>query len=295
MVNRKIDYKYLSSDIVFKYIFGTDENKKYTAKFLELFMNISPDLLDDIVIENSVKLTPKTVTKRKYELDVIVVIPKLNMKVILEMQNELNNNTLSKNIIYLFSLIGKELKSGQKDFSKCSRFIEINLVKHFCGYLKEYEDEYYITGNKHKKILKREYCNIKIVDISKYNIGSMKGRKEELKIWLALINASTKEEIKEICDETEEYPMIKEVIEKMNEFQGKKYVQELWLNEVLHRSELQSSYDEGRSFGFNEGKIEIALKMLENNKSLDEIKLYTNISIEEINKLKNKIKKSLYK
>ena len=31
----------------------------------------------------------------------------------------------------------------------------------------------------------------------------------------------------------------------MNEFQGKKYVQELWLNEVLHRSELQSSYDDG--------------------------------------------------
>ena len=78
----------------------------------------------------------------------------------------------------------------------------------------------------------------------------------------------------------------------MNEFQGKKYVQELWLNEVLHRSELQSSYDdgfnEGKNSGFNEGKIEIALKMLENNKSLDEIKLYTNISIEEINKLKNK-------
>ena len=95
----------------------------------------------------------------------------------------------------------------------------------------------------------------------------------------------------------------KEVIEKMNEFQGKKYVQELWLNEVLHRSEIQSSYDEGRSlgydegrnFGFNEGETnkqyEIALKMLENNKSLDEINLYTNISIEEINKLKNKIKK----
>ena len=93
--------------------------------------------------------------------------------------------------------------------------------------------------------------------------------------------------------------MIREVIEKMNEFQGKKYVQELWLNEVLHRSEIQSSYDEGRSFGFNEGETnkqyEIALKMLENNKSLDEIKLYTNISIEEINKLKNKTKKSLYK
>ena len=46
---------------------------------------------------------------------------------------------------------------------------------------------------------------------------------------------------------------------------------------------------------FNEGETnkqyEIALKMLENNKSLDEINLYTNISIEEINKLKNKIKK----
>ena len=82
--------------------------------------------------------------------------------------------------------------------------------------------------------------------------------------------------------------MIRKVIEKMNEFQGKKYVQELWLNEVLHRSELQSSYDAGE----RNKQYEIALKMLENNKSLDEIKLYTNISIEEINKLNNKNKKN---
>ena len=127
----------------------------------------------------------------------------------------------------------------------------------------------------------------------------MKGRKDELKIWLALINASTKEEIKEIWDKTEEYPMIREVIEKMNEFQGKKYVQELWLNEVLHRSELQSSYDdgfnEGKNSGFNEGiisgKIEIARNLIYNDVNPKIINFSTGLSLEEINKLKSKIKK----
>ena len=130
----------------------------------------------------------------------------------------------------------------------------------------------------------------------------MKGRKDELKIWLALINASTKEEIKEIWDKTEEYPLVREVIEKMNEFQGKKYVQELWLNEVLHRSELQSSYDEGRSlgydegrsFGFNEGETnkqyEIARNLIYNDVNPEIINSSTGLSLEEINKLKNKIK-----
>ena len=80
----------------------------------------------------------------------------------------------------------------------------------------------------------------------------------------------------------------------MNEFQGKKYVQELWLNEVLHRSELQSSYDDGfsrgKSSGFNEGKIEIAKNLIYNDINPKIINSSTGLSLEEINKLKNKIK-----
>ena len=72
----------------------------------------------------------------------------------------------------------------------------------------------------------------------------------------------------------------------MNEFQGKKYVQELWLNEVLHRSELQSSYDEGE---INK-QYEIAKNLIYNDVNPKIINSSTGLSLEEINKLKNKIK-----
>lgn len=311
-MKNKIKYKYLSSDIVFKYIFGTNQNKKYTSKFLELFMGIPPDLLDDIIIENSIKLTPKTVKTRKYEMDIVVIIPKLNKKVIIEMQEYLNDNTISKNIIYLFSLIGKELKEGQNNFSKCPDFIEINLVKHFCGCLKGYEDEYYLIGKNNKKILKKNFCNIRIVNIDKYYIGCYNENIDELSMWLMLINAGSKSEIDKIWKLSKDYPMIREVIIKMNEFQGRKYVQELWLNDVLYRSEMQSNYDEGKTEGFklgkasgfnlgktqgfNEGEInkqyEIAKNLLENTKTtIEDISKCTGLSIKELNKLKNKVSK----
>lgn len=69
-------------------------------------------------------------------MDVLVIIPNLNIKIILEMQNILNEDTFIKSILYLFSVILKEYKIGEKKFTNTSVIKEIIISGHICEYLK---------------------------------------------------------------------------------------------------------------------------------------------------------------
>ena len=69
----KDKYFYLSHDLVFKYIFGTNANKRFTKRFLELYLDKN---IGNIKILNSVKLMPNNIKTRKLEMDVLVYIPK---------------------------------------------------------------------------------------------------------------------------------------------------------------------------------------------------------------------------
>ena len=85
----------------------------------------------------------------------------------------------------------------------------------------------------------------------------------------------------------------------MKKFNKVLYGQEYWLNDALYMTELERKYDEGKASGFNEGKTsgykagidkgssnkqyEIAIKMLENDKTIEEVNkyiygIYNNIS-----------------
>ena len=116
---------------------GTDENKKYTQRFLELYFDVPLGSLSDIEILNSVKMIPKNINIKTLELDVLVKIPSLDTIVILEMQKELNHNTFTKNALYLFCELSKEFKRGEEKYTNTPKIILINLVKHICDYYDE--------------------------------------------------------------------------------------------------------------------------------------------------------------
>ena len=63
---------------------------------------------------------------------------------------------------------------------------------------------------------------------------------------------------------------------------------DLWKFEaVLHQMELNAEKAESKAEGKAEGKIEIARKLIDDKISVDKIALYTGLSIEEIDKLRD--------
>lgn len=285
-------YYYLNHDLVFKYIFGTNANKKFTERLLELYFDKPIGSLNDIIILNSVKLIPYNIKTRKLELDTLVYIPSLNTKVILEMQNKFNNATFTKRSIYLCSVIIKEYKSGEKEFTSTSKIKEIIFADHICEYYKNATNGYLYLTRGINKLLKvqEQLVDFDIVDIAKYDGKCYNNDVTELEMLISLIKANTQEKLKEIWNKSKKFPFIKEVITEMDKFNKELYGQEYWLNDVLYRTELKKEYNEGKLTGLNERNYEIALKMLENNKSLEEINSYTDIPIKELNKLKKSSK-----
>jgi predicted transposase/invertase (TIGR01784 family) len=117
-------YISLSNDLVFKYILGSEENKKYAMDFISSILNIKKN--EKIEIQNSIKLSKEVVESKQFELDVLI---KTKRRIInLEMQNIYNKNSLIKNLTYMMSIFIREFKRGRK-YEDIIPIIQINIIK----------------------------------------------------------------------------------------------------------------------------------------------------------------------
>ena len=89
-------YISLSNDLVFKYILGSEENKKFTIDFIRALINIKEGELKRLKITNSIKLNKEVVESKQFELDVLISTKRRIIN--LEMQNVYNKNSLVKNL-----------------------------------------------------------------------------------------------------------------------------------------------------------------------------------------------------
>jgi len=271
---------------------GTDENKKYTQRFLELYFDVPLGSLSDIEILNSVKMIPKNINIKTLELDVLVKIPSLDTIVILEMQKELNHNTFTKNALYLFCELSKEFKRGEEKYTNTPKIILINLVKHICDYYDE--DIYALTGRHLKRTILQELFEIINVEVEKQDEKCYNKNRKEISMWYELMNANTEEKLNEVKKKTSKYPLIKEAIKEMETFNNELYGTEYWLTDWLYRKELESKFDngysKGESAGYSKGETnkqyKIALKMLDANEPIEKINLFTEIPLEELKTMK---------
>lgn len=292
----KIKEKFASNDLIFKYLFGINENKKFTIYLLETIFNLPHGTIKYINIINSIKFTPNKLYNKKLELDVYIEIPSLNLNVIIEMQDTLNNSTLKKAYTYLSSSVPEIFKSGEKSFDKHPDVMLIILANKFSKDLKDYDDIYIHKGIRKGKTILNDLSKIEIIDLAKYDVNCYNWSVEESV--LSFIRVNNKDDMKKLLESVEENEIIKEMNAKMKGFKNKKYVQKYWIEEVMRRTEKSMSYDEGKEVGFNNGfnegetnkQYEIAKKMVKENEPIDKIKLFTDLPTKEINKLVKSLK-----
>lgn len=294
----KDKYYFLNNDLVFKHIFGSNSNKRFIQRFLELYLNLPLGSLSDLIILNSVKLTPSNIRTRKFEIDILIYIPSLNMKFLLEMQNKFNEDAFIKGLVYLCNLVVKEYKVGEKSFIDTNTIKGLMLTRSASKEYKRVEDLYLVMGEeKHIKMAKK-LLNYKIINIANYKSICYNKYIKELSMWYMLINADTLKELNNIWKLSENFPLIREAIEEMRKLNGVLYGQDYWIDEVFYNTKLARSeekgFNDGKAVGFNDGinerNYEIAKKMIQENEPIDKIKLFTDLPIKEINKLVKTIK-----
>lgn len=277
-MNTKIKQKVypLHGDLTFKHIFGYQKNVAFTEFLLEtIFYYYYYGIFKNIKIKNSVKLDQNTVNDKKFETDVLVELPTREL-INLKMYTKYDRNASIKSVMYVTSIFSSQLKVAE-DYNLTKQVIQINFVK----------DNKYKNDKMMKKYTLMEQNSLvdkiipELFQIIVINVASEEKilynkRKKDFYLLMKLINAETLEEMEEIVKGNE---IMEQILEEMKKFSEEEYVQNYHAQEVLIKSQHNSE--------MKESKEEVVKNLLKTSLTIEEIAKATNMSLEEVTKLKD--------
>ena len=205
----------------------------------------------------------------------------------IEMQRVKETHFVKRILLYTGAFIRGQLETGNM-YEELKDTIMISILDHnMFEKTKDYHTIWKLRDESHPELGNLEGLEMHFIELEKY-------RKEnpdmhnKLNQWLALIDT---EDIERIDVAMKENEKVKEAINKVNDFMSDEEAKEI----VRLREKWQMDYDSSISYaekkghdkGILENKIEIAKKLLDRKIKIEEIADITNLSKDEILKLKN--------
>ena len=304
----------LTSDYVFKRIFGQEENKQALKDFLE-------SILEEEILKIEIKNPeiPKNFYDSKYGvLDLKVT---LNDKSIVDVEMQMKNehNIEQRDTFYLASNYVNELKEGEP-YTNCKKSIVINILNFMYYNRNEYhsvarmifeeakEEEKVEMGYKEEDRYMTKYLEVHIIELPKFKIKNPKMH-TKLEEWLWLFIGSD-EKVSEASKKNKEIEKIKKKLASMSkkklasmslspeernnyEYRLRAIRDEADAIEYKTKQAKEEGIKEGFEQGISQGAKrrteEMVKEMLKNNFTIEQIETITKLTKEEIERLKNEI------
>lgn len=280
-------------DLVFHILFRQDKEK------------IIKGLISSILGKNiqKVKLGEDRYLVPKYPEDKLGII---DFKAILEdgsictIEIQLLNyqDIEERELFYWSGLFREQLKKGNR-YKELNKVISVIIIDYELKKLEEIEDlhtEWKIKEVKTgKDILLTDKLEIHIIELPKVKKAIEKDKNNKLAQWMMFIDNPNEEGVKRIVEKNEE---IKEAMEELEIISGdaearrlaelrQKYIldQNSCIDEAVERG-LKKGIEEGIEKGIKNNKIEVAKRMLKQNMNIELICQITDLTKEEIEKIK---------
>ena len=292
----------LTSDYVFKRIFGQEENKQALKDFLE-------SILEEEILKIEIKNPeiPKNFYDSKYGvLDLKVT---LNDKSIVDVEMQMKNehNIEQRDTFYLASNYVNELKEGEP-YTNCKKSIVINILNFMYYNRNEYhsvarmifeepkEEEKVEMGYKEEDRYMTKYLEVHIIELPKFKIKNPKMH-TKLEEWLWLFIGSD-EKVSEASKKNKEIEKIKKKLASMSlspeernnyEYRLRAIRDEADAIEYKTKQAKEEGIREGLERGTKRRTEEMVKEMLKNNFTIEQIEIITKLTKEEIERLKNEI------
>lgn len=297
----------LTSDYVFKRIFGQEENKQALKDFLE-------SILDEEMLKIEIKNPeiPKNFYDSKYGvLDLKVT---LNDKSIVDVEMQMKNehNIEQRDTFYLASNYVNELKEGEP-YTNCKKSIVINILNFMYYNRNEYhsvarmifeepkEEEKVEMGYKEEDRYMTKYLEVHIIELPKFKIKNPKMH-TKLEEWLWLFIGSD-EKVSEASKKNKEIEKIKKKLASMSLSPEERNNYEYRLRAIRDEADaieyktkqakeegIKEGLEQGISQGIEQGIEQTAKEMLKNNFTIEQIQKITKLTKEEIERLKRELK-----
>ncbi|MBR3133482.1 MAG: Rpn family recombination-promoting nuclease/putative transposase [Clostridia bacterium] len=268
-----------TNDFIFKKIFGVQKNSSLLKDLLEAIL---PDIqIKKVKINKDVSLERKQIAEKLGILDVVATLNDDTI-VDIEMQVKDKYNTIDRSLFYGTGTYHENLFNGQ-DYTETPRSISIWITDY----------NVFDEGPFHERArLKRDYENIILTNkLELHYIQLPKFRKKckrisnKLEEWLSFIKYDNMEELHMIKNDK-----VKKAEEELEYLTGDEETKRLaFLREKAIRDEydaLSRARKEGIAQGINSYKLEIAKKMLKKGKNINEIIELTELTKDQIEKLK---------
>ena len=272
----------LHGDLIFKEIFGTQKNVRFTEYLLELLKGYEKKslkgkvtVLNEVFLEKT-KLNDKGVTSD--------VLAESEGEVIdLEMYTTFEHDDFEKSLTYLTRIYGTRLEIGEK-YQNQPKVTQYNFCvsSHISG-INEFETDFLFMDRKTTNIISDKiegyiYRLDKLDDVVYDDV-----RKEELRKIMKMIYAKTKEERLEIAKGSEILMDLAQVMEEfVNDEAVLKYKSLAGKNEEIAR---RNGRREGRKEGTQLERCNIAKNLLKDHLDINKIMQYTGLTKQEILRL----------
>lgn len=290
----------LERNFMFCDIFNQERNVGKFEKFVSVYFNIDYNL-----VHNHLKLVPRKLSKDKLkeawkEVDLLLELPSELLKINIEINDQSQQAKMDRNLIYACKISSSNYKEGDRNYKNIYTTRQINFN------IKDSNNdklitEYVIQEKESKKVLSKK-LQIDAINVAKTNdicYNSLNEKEKLIYNFCKLLSTEDEEEFRRvselIMDEKESKDLLDQVKDKSSDdeyvymestFKDQAEYEE-YMKEIITKEATEEGLKKGIEQGIEQEKLETAKKMLDDNLSLEMISKYTNLSIEEIQTLKD--------
>ena len=291
---KKIERLPITNDYIFKRVFAYEGNESILKDLLEAILKID---IQKIEIKNP-EIVPFTKEEKRGLLDIKV---RLDNGTIIDIEMQIKNekNTEERSTMYLGKMISEQLQSGEEyNLLKKSIVIFItnyNFLKrnsyHNVGKMKfdnTIKEEYVDVGYVKEDEIASKYLEIHYIELPKF-VKRNPEKYTKLDQWMCLFTQN-REGIEMAEKENKE---IKRAVRALDFISADEKERERYNSIIMAEYNRKVTEGKVREEGAEEEKIKIARKMLSENIALETIIKITELSKEEIQKIKEEIHRTM--
>jgi len=258
-------------DIIFKKMFI--ENTDLLHDFLASTLEIPFESIKNIKIQNP-ELLPPTIDGKLSRMDIKMQVDNRVINIEMQIGNEADYRDRA---LYLWAMLYTgELKRGD-EYEELKPSICINVINFNMFDCSEYHSRFAVMEMNRHEIL-TDKCGIHFFELKK--IGKKANKDDRKELWLQLINAETKEEF-DMLAQTGVVP-IQKAVYVLHQMSEDEKIRELAFQREIALHDHASSMKGARRGGL----FDVAKKLLNRGRPIDEIAEDTGLSLEEIERLK---------
>lgn len=281
--NKKYKMLVPKLDIVFQCLFGKN-HVKITKSFVQALLE---EEIKSIKINEDKELIRERPEDKLGVLDLQLDVNN-NEKVDVEIQLLDKDNFIERLLFYITRMYSNQIKIGE-DYKNAKRVVLVAIIDFEIEEMKnidKMESKWKLIETENRQNILTDLIEINIICLKRANEEYNRNKNNIKAQWMLFLDNPESKEVQAIVEENEDIKEATITVNKMSEDEKMQRLADLRLKAIMDEKAIRrAGYKEGVKNGIEEGKIQIAKKLIAEGKDIKYISNLTELTEEEIKNL----------